>query len=279
MAVFIIKQLLSLRQAIVGRNEPHQLAWGLALGALLGIVPHGNLLAVALLLVVLSFRINHAMAAISAVSCSFLAPHLDGYSHLVGRFVLTHPDWSRHWVTAWQWPLVPWTDLNNTIVMGSLVLGLSAVVPMYLVSYPIFHWFGPSPSDTPIDPPPAAANVAEQPVFVPIDPVTAPLAGSIAPTAVEAAIADVAELRAASNAEIPRVVDRESGAATPMDRRGEPIAIETRIDVIRMNDHRRSAQGGGEIAAADITDKDEAMSQALNYLLRQLRDSRTRNAA
>ncbi|MGB1815739.1 MAG: hypothetical protein ACPHJ3_10315 [Rubripirellula sp.] len=63
--------------------------------------------------------------------------------------------------------------------------------------------------------------------------------------------------------------------ADPTD---EPkVAIETRIDVIRMTDHRGAAQ---EKPATDAEQSDsEPMDEALNYLLRQLRDSQQRKAA
>ena len=48
MIFWMAKLLNSLRRAIEGRKHPHQLAWAVALGLLLGVVPHGNLLAFAL---------------------------------------------------------------------------------------------------------------------------------------------------------------------------------------------------------------------------------------
>ena len=55
------------------------------------------------------------------------------------------------------------------------------------------------------------------------------------------------------------------------------VAVETRIDVIRMTDNR----GAEEQNAANVAEKPdpEPMDEALNYLLRQLRDSQQRKAA
>lgn len=143
MILWTIKQLNSVRLAIAGRQQPSHLAWGLAFGVLLGIVPHGNLLAILLLLVVLSMNLNHAMAALTAVSVTFLARRLDPYSDWVGHHLLTHPEGRRIATAAWQYPLVPWTDLNNTVVLGSLAIGLLALFPLFLISYPLFRRLGP----------------------------------------------------------------------------------------------------------------------------------------
>ena len=122
------KLISTARRAFAGRKYPHQMAWAVAFGLLLGVIPHGNLLARRLLLVVLSLKINHAMAGLTAVATTFLARYLDPYSHQVGDYVLTHPGFRETAVSAWQLPLVPWTDLNNTVVMGSFLIGLSALV-------------------------------------------------------------------------------------------------------------------------------------------------------
>ncbi len=124
MILWTIKLLSNVRKAIAGRKYPHQLAWAVAFGVLLGVVPHGNLLAIAILLVVLSLKLNHAMAGLTAVLVTFGATKLDPYSHELGNFVLTHPRLSEAATTVWELPLVAWTDLNNTVVLGSFLLGL-----------------------------------------------------------------------------------------------------------------------------------------------------------
>ncbi len=145
MIIFTIKLLSNLRKAIAGRKHPHQLAWAVAFGVLLGIVPHGNMLALAILIVVLSLRVNHAMVGVTAIASAFLASsRLDPLSDQVGNYVLTDQTTGPLVAQAWQLPLVPWTDLNNTVVMGSFLIGLAALIPIFLLTYPIFRLFKPS---------------------------------------------------------------------------------------------------------------------------------------
>jgi hypothetical protein len=58
-------------------------------------------------------------------------------------------------------------------------------------------------------------------------------------------------------------------------------AVETRIDVIRMKEQSSAQAAGAAPEASDVdqTNPNQPMDEALNYLLRQLRDSQSRNAA
>lgn len=143
MILWTFKLIRSVRKAIAGREHPGQLAWGVALGALLGMIPHGNLLAVGLLLFVLMLGVNHAMVALVGIAVSFLAPSLDPTFDALGRWCFAQPPFADRLALAWQYPLVPWTDLNNTIVMGSFLVGLISVGPLFLISFPIFRAWAP----------------------------------------------------------------------------------------------------------------------------------------
>lgn len=277
MLLFLLKQWATVRQAVVGRNEPAQLAWGVAFGVLLGVVPHGNLLAVGLLITLLSLRINHGIAGVAAVAATFFAVRLDPYSHQVGHYVLTHEDFSRHLAGAWQLPLVPWTDINNTVVTGSLLIGLASLVPVFLITYPFFHWFAPAgapvdggsggalAAETPIFPPKVFAQEKRRPqaVFGDADS-SGDAARTLQPQAIDAAMSGMLGTMGSK----PKV-DSETT---------EPHVIETRIDVIRLS-NRKDALGPNQVQAVDVAQQDEPMSEALNYLLRQLNDSRERRAA
>lgn len=138
MILFSIKLLSSLRKAIAGRKYPSQLAWGLALGLLIGLIPHGNLLAVALVFGVLMLRVNHAMVALTAIGVTMVAPRLDPISDQFAQWFFAQEGVSDVMAQAWDYPLVPWTDLNNTVVMGSFLIGLISLVPAFAISYPMF---------------------------------------------------------------------------------------------------------------------------------------------
>lgn len=299
MLLFFIKQMFSLKRAILGRREPHQLAWGLALGVLLGIVPHGTLIALAIFLFILSVRVNHGMVAVTAVATTVVAAKLDAQTHLVGKYVLTHPDLAHHLSLFWQWPLVPWTDINNTVVMGGLLIGLAALLPSYLLSYPIFHYLAPPTNDLPAEtaePAPHGDAVpshagpaaekdstdADRPIDVPHEPSatsenedTPSIGGAVG---VDSALAEVEST----------AMDAAFGDVARAQRAARQVTVDTRIEVIRVSKPTAgdrettpvpTALAEPEQAAEGPSQQDQPMSEALNYLLRQLRDSRQRRAA
>lgn len=288
MLVFFIKRLLNLRQAIFGRREPNQLAWGFALGALIGIIPHGNLVAALVLLMILSVKINHGMAMVTAFATTLLAPYLDEQTHTVGLQVLTHPQLADFWAAAWQLPLVPWTSINNTVVLGSLLVGLTALLPSYWAAHQVFQRLAPRELATE-----AAADVAigealsrdghaeeAQPSAEPAatatpaevadtGPIIIPLASAVA---VDAALTQVTRERATT--------DLPPGTT-----------VHTRIEVVRLRSAAAESLAAQESpatiplagavsdAATGATQQPKPMTETLNYLLRQLRDSREGRAA
>jgi uncharacterized protein (TIGR03546 family) len=287
MILWIVKLISSSRRAFAGRKYPHQLAWAVALGLLLGVVPHGNLLAFGLVILVLSLKINHAMAGLTAVCATFLAVKLDPYSHEVGNFVLSHPQLEQTTQLAWSLPLIPWTDLNNTIVMGSFLIGLMSVVPVFLITYPIFRLAAPTNDHTESNTQKQAARPSPKQQTNPHQVVLIdhghtvrsrsadPSQNKHAPRSTEYPAASVE-----NSSDMPRNVVNESVdfiEIKPEISEEPQVAVETRIDVIRMTDNR----GAEEQNAANVAEKPdpEPMDEALNYLLRQLRDSQQRKAA
>ena len=287
MILWILKQVRSVRRAVAGRKNPHQLAWAVALGLLLGLVPHGNLLAFALVILVLSLKINHAMAGLTALVATCFAVKLDPYAHELGNFVLTHPQLEQTTQLAWSLPLVPWTDLNNTIVMGSFLMGLTAAAPVFLVTYPLFRMVASttgSKEKTDHKPPSKTSSHAQhnphQVVLidhghmVPKQPKRDSMGQEkVHPEQKSSSTPNGA--KPASNIVAGEPVDF---VEIKPDEASEPqVAVETRIDVIRMTDHYGTEK---DYAASEPKpDAPEPMDEALNYLLRQLRDSQQRKAA
>ena len=288
MIFWIVKLISSVRRAIAGRKYPHQLAWAVALGLLLGVVPHGNLLAFCLVILVLSLKINHAMAGLTAVCVTFLAVKLDPYSHEVGNFILTHPQLEQTAQLAWSLPLIPWTDLNNTIVMGSFLIGLTSVVPVFIVTYPLFRLVAPTndtasaiPQKPIVKRRPKIQESAHQVVLidhghtVPTQFNHSPKKHSEPQSNEAQSASPTSHSRDAVQVVVNEPVDFVEIA--PASTAEPQVAVETRIDVIRMTDHRGTDE---QIASDEASQSDsKPMDEALNYLLRQLRDSQQRKAA
>lgn len=136
--LWVIRQLLLLRSALSTSETPRQLALGLACGVVLGLVPKGNLLAVALATVLFGTRVSLATGMLAALAVSLVASFLDPFTHTVGHYVLTRSALLPLWRSIYQLPFAAWTSFNNTVVMGSLVVSLATFYPVYRVSLVVF---------------------------------------------------------------------------------------------------------------------------------------------
>lgn len=121
----------SLFVALQGDDDPSAVAAGFALGAALGLVPSGNLIAGTVLFMLFFFRVDKAMAALSVLLFTPLGYLLDRPAHWLGYGVLTVGALKPLWTALYNLPIVPWTRFNNTIVMGNLLIGLALYYPLY----------------------------------------------------------------------------------------------------------------------------------------------------
>lgn len=138
----LIKSLLL---ALQGEDDPSHLAAGFALGAALGLVPKGNLIALLFFLLFFLFRVNKALALLCALLFTALGHLLDPLAHAIGRGLLTAEPLRPAWTWLYNQPVLPWTKFNNSVVLGSLALGLLLFAPLYLgfkgfVFYYRDHW-------------------------------------------------------------------------------------------------------------------------------------------
>ena len=133
----------ALVRALTDADSARQIACGFALGMLIGLVPKGNLIALTLGVILFASRANLGAGALAAFGFTWIGLLLDPISHRIGlgllQFSLLQPTW------AWLFnlPFAPWTAFNNTVVLGSLVLGLALFYPTMRLVEPVVHWLAP----------------------------------------------------------------------------------------------------------------------------------------
>ncbi len=145
--MLVLRPLRFLAQALLLDATPRQLAAGLALGMLIGLVPKGNLIAISLMALFCALRINLAAGTAAIALFAWVGMSLDPISHRVGHYLLTHQTLLPFWESLYAIKFVPWTDFNNTVVLGSTVIGLALIAPVYALSRPVFARFAPRWAD------------------------------------------------------------------------------------------------------------------------------------
>jgi len=101
----IFKPLRMVVRALADQSTPRQLSMGLALGILVGLIPKGNLLAIALGMLLAAARVNLGVAGAAVLCCTFLSPWFDPMSHRIGLFLLKHPDLQSGWTWLYNQPV------------------------------------------------------------------------------------------------------------------------------------------------------------------------------
>lgn len=131
----LVKLIQSLVKALHSEGTPGQLAAGIALGAILGLTPLVNLhnALVFGLIVLLNVSFPGAMLGWAVfIPVGFL---LDPLFDRIGRLLLLEtPALTPMWTTLYNTPVIPLTNFNNTVVLGSLVFSLAAFAPLYVAA-------------------------------------------------------------------------------------------------------------------------------------------------
>lgn len=127
--------LLKLVQSLVGtlhsEGTPRQIGLGLALGAALGLTPLANVhnLVVVALLMVLNVSFGAGMLGwlLFAPVGFLLDPLFDRIGH---RLLVETPALVPLWTRWYDSAVMPWTNFNNTVVLGSVVAWLVLFAPI-----------------------------------------------------------------------------------------------------------------------------------------------------
>jgi len=130
----LLKLIQSIIKTLHSAGTPAQVAAGMALGSALGLTPIMNLhnLVIISLLVLLNVSFGGGMLGwMLFVPVGFL---LDPLFDRIGLSLLTTPSLRPLWTNLTNTPVLPYTNFNNTIVLGSFVAWLVLAVPIFFAA-------------------------------------------------------------------------------------------------------------------------------------------------
>jgi len=130
----LLKTLQSLIKELHSDGTPLQIALGAALGAALGLTPIANVhnaIVLALLLILnVSFGAGMLAWGLFVPLGFILDPVFDRVGHML---LMETPALTPLWTSWFNTPLVPYTNFNNTVVLGSVVGWLVLFIPIVLL--------------------------------------------------------------------------------------------------------------------------------------------------
>ena len=130
----LLKLLQSLVKTLHSEGTPAQVATGVALGAAWGLTPLLNIHNVAIAALVMVFNVSVGGAMLGWLLFTPVGFLLDPLFDLVGRRLLLAPGLGDLWTRLYNVPVLPWTNFNNTVVLGSVVLWLAGLVPIWFLA-------------------------------------------------------------------------------------------------------------------------------------------------
>jgi uncharacterized protein (TIGR03545 family)/uncharacterized protein (TIGR03546 family) len=143
MFIGLYKLISMFLSTLRGSDTPRQLAFGIALGMLFGILPKDNLIVAAVGLLIIATNSNMLMATLSGFAFVWVGFWLEPVSDRLGLYLLTQDSLVPMMTRVYELPLVPWTRFNNTVVCGSLVIGSLSFIPLYQFSRLYFFYVSP----------------------------------------------------------------------------------------------------------------------------------------
>jgi uncharacterized protein (TIGR03546 family) len=130
----LLKLIQSIIKTLHSAGTPGQVAAGMALGSALGLTPLVNPhnLLIFSLLVLLNVSFGGGMLGWALfVPIGFL---LDPVFDKIGLSLLTAPSLRPLWTDWTNTPLLPFTNFNNTVVLGSFVSWLVLAIPIFFAA-------------------------------------------------------------------------------------------------------------------------------------------------
>ena len=129
----LLKQIFAFLKLLNSDTGTNQLASGLAMGLVIGFSPFLSLQTLIVITLCFFFRIQLGAAFLSAFFFKFVAFLLDPVADLIGRAVLESSVLRPAFVSLYNMPIVPFTRFNNSIIMGSGIIGFVLAIPMFFV--------------------------------------------------------------------------------------------------------------------------------------------------
>ena len=131
----ILKLLQSFIKTLHSDGTPTQIAAGIALGAVLGLTPLMNVHNAVIFALILVLNVSFGGALLGWAVFVPLGFMLDPAFDRIGHSLLMEtPALTPMWTWAYNTPVVPYTNFNNTVVLGSFVSWLVLVLPVFLLA-------------------------------------------------------------------------------------------------------------------------------------------------
>lgn len=131
--MFFIQFIARIIAVLRAAATPVQIANGFCMGMIIGFTP-SFLVSFIIFLLLIILDVNLTAAFLSIALFGIAAYVLDPLFHTLGYFLLVDAGFLQDlWIMLYNTPLIPFTEFNNTVVMGSFFFSILLFVPVFFL--------------------------------------------------------------------------------------------------------------------------------------------------
>ncbi len=130
----MIRMLANLLKVLNSENDPAQISLAFCFSMLSGFLPFFSPINLVILFIVFALRVNLSAYLLGTAFFTGVAYLLDPLFHPVGLAVLTSPSLEGLWTSMYNSTIWRIQKFNNSIVMGSFIVGVILFIPLFLLS-------------------------------------------------------------------------------------------------------------------------------------------------
>ncbi len=139
---WLVKFIQSLVKALNSEGTPGQVAAGIAFGSCLGLTPLISLHNLLVVGVIMFFRVSVPGATLGWLIFTPVGFMLDPLFDSIGTTLLAETSALQSiWITLYNTPVIAWGNPTNTIIVGSIVSWMVAVVPIFFLARIGVAWY------------------------------------------------------------------------------------------------------------------------------------------
>ena len=144
---WVFRPLRFVAEMVRETTTPRQIAFGVALGMVAGLIPKASILAGLFGLSLLVFRVNLPAGLLATLGFSWASTAADRVADGFGEAALKMEMLQGFWTWLFQLSFAPWLRLNNTVVCGHVILAALLFYPTYHVSRKLCERYLPGLSE------------------------------------------------------------------------------------------------------------------------------------
>ena len=130
----VIGWIAKILAGLYSNRRPGEVAAAIACALVLALIPANNLLWYVLFVLIFFIQVNQAVAIVFVAVLSPFSALMDPMLHRVGYAILTTESLYPVFTSLYNLPLMSFTRFNNSLVMGGLIVGIAAWLPVFLLS-------------------------------------------------------------------------------------------------------------------------------------------------